>query len=121
MKPNAYCIVDWMWILGKFEKRFLGWSFRWLSRVGRLDLIKSVLKSLPIFSMSLSWIPKGILEQIHKVFFAYLWRGSVDHQVMAWVRWERIAIPKALRGWGLKTSLFLQKLWLIRFLETYTH
>jgi hypothetical protein len=52
--------------------------------------------------MSLLWIPKGILEKERKNCFSYLWRGTKDKQVFPWVQWERIEVPKALRGWGLK-------------------
>ena len=53
-KPNAYCVVVWMWLLEKFEKSFLGWSFRWLSRASKLVLIKSVLEAISVFWISLS-------------------------------------------------------------------
>jgi hypothetical protein len=55
-----------------------------------------------VYWLSLSWIPKGILEKIQKLCFAFLWRGNKDYNMMARVHWERIAIPKALGGWGLK-------------------
>jgi len=52
--------------------------------------------------MSLTWIPKGILEKIRKMCFMYLWQGHKDKKVLPWVRWEQIATPKALGGCGLK-------------------
>jgi hypothetical protein len=57
--------------------------------------------------MSLLWIPKGILEKERKNCFSYLWRGNKDKQVFPSVRWERIEVPKDLRGWGLKNIFFL--------------
>ena len=65
-------------------------------------MVKSVLEAIPVYWLSLAWIPKGILEQIRKLCFTFLWRGSSDHKALVWVRWERIALPKALGGWGLK-------------------
>jgi len=59
--------------------------------------------------MSLSWIPKGILEKARKIVFSYIWRGNKDKQVMPWVRWEKIAVPKALGGWGLKNIFLFSK------------
>jgi hypothetical protein len=43
LKPNKYRKEDWIWLLAKLEKRLKVWSFKWLSRVGRLALVKSVL------------------------------------------------------------------------------
>ena len=37
------------------------WSHRWLSRASRLVLVKSVLEAIPVYWMSLSWIPKVTL------------------------------------------------------------
>jgi hypothetical protein len=76
LKPNDYRKTDWMWLLEKLEKRLKVWSNKWLSRAGRLVLIKSVLEAIPVYWMSLSWIPKGILEKARKLSFSYLWRGK---------------------------------------------
>lgn len=64
LKPNYYRKEYWMWILAKIEKKIKSWYHKWLSRVGRLVLIKSVIEATTVFSMSLSWIPKGILNII---------------------------------------------------------
>jgi hypothetical protein len=98
-----------MWLIAKLEKRLKGWSYKWLSRAGRLVLIKSVLEAIPVYWMSLSWIPKGILEKARKLSFSYLWRGNKDKQVVPWVRWEKIVMPKALGGWGLKNIFLFSK------------
>jgi hypothetical protein len=42
LNPNKYRKADWSWLLAKLERRLKGWSFRWLSREGRLVLVKSV-------------------------------------------------------------------------------
>jgi len=109
LKPNDYKKAGWRWLIGKLEKQILLWSHRWLSRAGRLVLIKSVLEAIPVYFMSLSWIPKGILEAARRLCFAYLWRGNKLNQVMSWVRWERIAQPKALGGRGLKNIFLFSK------------
>ena len=62
LKPNAYLKADWRWLLEKLEKRLHGWSHKWLSRAGRLVLVKSVLEAIPVYWLSLAWIPKGVLE-----------------------------------------------------------
>ena len=49
VKPNSYLKGDWMWLIVKIEKRIRRWSHRWLSRAGRLVLIKSVLEAIPVY------------------------------------------------------------------------
>ena len=72
-------------------------------------LVKFVLEAIPVYWMSLAWMPKGILEQVRRLCFSFLWRGKHDHRAMVWVRWEKIPVPKALGGWGLKNIFLFAK------------
>ena len=78
------------------------WSNKWLPRAGQLTLVKSVLEAIPIYWMSIAWIPKGILEKLRCICFTFLWQGQKEVHSRPWVKWDRIAIPKALGGCGLK-------------------
>ena len=48
-KPNSYLKAYWQWLLTKLEKRLQCWSQKWLSRAGRLVLVKSVLEGIPVY------------------------------------------------------------------------
>lgn len=63
---------DWNWLLSKIEKRINLWSYKWLSRTGRLVLIKSVLVAIPVYWIALTWVPKGILSKIRKLCSHFL-------------------------------------------------
>eukprot|EP00253_Pinus_taeda_P034625 PITA_34625 len=102
LKPDGYKKVDWNWLVAKIEARISHWSFRWLSRAGRLTLLKSVLLAIPVYWVALSWIPKGILEKIRRLCCRFLWAGSSEKSVLPWVAWEKIARPKDWGGWGIK-------------------
>lgn len=109
LKPNDYRRRDWMWLLAKIERKLYTWSHRWLSRAGRLVMVKEVPEAMPVYWMALTWIPRGILDKIRRMCFSFLWSGSKEKKTMPWVRWERIAIPKALGGWGLKNIFHFSK------------
>eukprot|EP00253_Pinus_taeda_P001986 PITA_01986 len=66
LKLVAYKKEDWHWLIAKIEARINHWSFRWLSRAGRLTLLKSVLLAIPVYWVTLTWVPKGVLEKIRK-------------------------------------------------------
>jgi hypothetical protein len=53
---------DWKNIEERIEKRLSGWKGKMLTVGGRLELINSVLSSLPMFMMSFFELPKGVLE-----------------------------------------------------------
>ena len=63
LKPNNYRKHDWDWLLDKMEKWLKMWSHKWLSRDGKLVLVKTVMEAIPVYWMSLAWIPKSILEK----------------------------------------------------------
>ena len=67
IKPNGYRKFDWKWLIGKLEKRLMIWSNKWLSRAGRVTLVKSVLEAIPIYRMFIAWIPKGVLDRIRRI------------------------------------------------------
>lgn len=76
LKPLGYRIADWVWLIAKLEKRLNIWYLKYLSRVGRLTLIKSVLETTLVYWMSLTWIPSGILTRIQSLCCRFLWKGS---------------------------------------------
>jgi hypothetical protein len=45
LKPNLYKKGDWQWLVAKVEKKINHWCNQWLSRGGRLVLVKAVLGS----------------------------------------------------------------------------
>jgi hypothetical protein len=94
LKPNKYRKEDWTWLLEKLERRLKVWSFRWLSRAGRVTLEKSVLEAIPVYWMSLAWIPKGILEKARQICFRFIWAGTKDNHVVPWISWDVLAAPK---------------------------
>ena len=67
-KSNSYLKRDWAWFLEKVEIRIhLCCNKLWLSRDGRLILVKIVLEATPVYWVSLSFIPGGILNQIRQI------------------------------------------------------
>eukprot|EP00253_Pinus_taeda_P017522 PITA_17522 len=110
-KPDNYRIKDWHWILAKLESKLKHWSYKWLSRAGRLVLIKYVLMAIPVYWDSLTWVPKGILNSIEKLCSRFLWAGSKSKRVILWIAWDKIARPKEWGGWGIKNlACFSQSL-----------
>eukprot|EP00253_Pinus_taeda_P022819 PITA_22819 len=102
LKPNAYKKKDWNWLITKIEAIITHWSYKWLSRAGRLPLIKSVLLAMPVYWAALTWVPKGILDKIRRICSRFLWAGSKEDSVLPWVAWEKVARPKEWGGWGIK-------------------
>ena len=59
----------------KFERRLVGWKKLYLSKGGRLSLIKSFLSSLLTYFLSLFTIPTSVANKIEKLRRDFLWEG----------------------------------------------
>jgi hypothetical protein len=102
LKPNSYSIRDWMWLVEKVEKKLNLWCNRWLSRGGHHTLIKYVLQAIPVFWLSIAYVPKGVLNLINKLCNNFLWKNNESGSTFNWIRWDKLSLPKALGGWGYK-------------------
>lgn len=72
LKHNDYQKEDCMWLVAKIENKIKSWCHKWLSRAGRLVLIKSVIEATLMFWTSLPWIPNGILNIIKRICCGFL-------------------------------------------------
>ena len=57
----------WNPILEKMEKKLAGWKKLYLSKGGRVTLIKSTLSNLPTYFLSLFPIPASVANRIAKL------------------------------------------------------
>ena len=111
LNPNAYSFEDWMWLYKKIEGRIGCWTYKFLSRGGRLVLLKAVLQSIPIYWATIAYIPKGILQKLRKKFFSFIWSSNRHFERISLAKWQVLASPKDLGGWGIKNPfLFCQSL-----------
>eukprot|EP00253_Pinus_taeda_P008243 PITA_08243 len=109
LKPVGDQIADWSWLIAKVEKRLQVWYHRYLSRAGRLMLIKAVIEATPVYWMTLAWIPRGILSRLQSICAKFLWNGHHTGKHFSWVNWATIAKPKQWGGWGIKNLDFFAK------------
>ena len=85
----------WNPILEKIERRLAGWKRIYLSKGGRLTLLKSTLSSLPTYYLSLFTIPKHVAARIEKLQRDFLWGGLGDGFKHHLVNWSTVCSPIA--------------------------
>jgi hypothetical protein len=72
IKPSVH---DCLPLANRVERRLISTSI-FMSQGGKLQLVNSVLSSLPIFYMCSVKVPIGILNQVEKYRRHCLWRGG---------------------------------------------
>uniref|UniRef100_A0A2N9H5P7 Reverse transcriptase domain-containing protein n=1 Tax=Fagus sylvatica TaxID=28930 RepID=A0A2N9H5P7_FAGSY len=113
----------WDAVVEKMEKRLAGWKRMYLSKGGRLTLIKSTLSSLPSYYLSLFPLPMSVARRIEKLQRDFLWGGMGDEHKYHLVNWHQICTPLQQGGLGIRNlSIFNKALlgkWLWRVQQPY--
>jgi hypothetical protein len=109
----------WDPILEKMERKLAGWKRMYLSKGGRLTLIKSTLSSLPTYFLSLFPIPVAVASRIDKIQRDFLWGGMGEGKKFHLVNWAQVCQPIHLGGLGIRYLQIFNKAllgkWLWRF------
>ena len=110
----------WAGVVEKMEKRLAGWKRMYLSKGGRVTLIKSALSSLPTYCLSLFPIPMGIASRIEKLQRDFLWDGFEDKSKFHLVNWKKACLPLQSGGLGIRNMAIFNKALLGKWLWRYS-
>ena len=101
----------WNPVLERVEKKLSGWKRLYLSKGGRLTLLKSTLSSIPTYYLSLFTIPQHIANRLERIQRNFLWRSSNEVFRYPLVAWDKVVWPVEIGGLGIqKIGLFNQAL-----------
>ncbi|KAK4391557.1 hypothetical protein Sango_1933500 [Sesamum angolense] len=103
-------------LIVKIINRISGWEHNFLSYGERLQLIKSVLSSMPIFLLQVLYPPVGIIHKVDQFFAKYFWGTTGDRKKIHWTKWQNICYPNVESRLGVRSlrdvvAAFSLKLW----------
>ena len=93
--------VLWNPILKRMDKKLSGWKRLYLSKAGRLTLLKSTFSCLPTYYLSLFTIPKVMATRLECIQRNFLWDSTVECFKFPLVAWEKVCLPRELGGLGV--------------------
>jgi len=92
----------WNPILEKMEKKLSGWKRLYLSKGGRLTLLKSTLSSIPTYYLSLFTIHVTVADRLELIQRNYLWGSLEECFKHSLVAWEKVCSPLEMGGLGVR-------------------
>ncbi|RVW52584.1 Protein MICRORCHIDIA 7 [Vitis vinifera] len=112
-------VSAWDGVEERTRRRLSLWKRQYLSKGGRLTLIKSTLSSFPLYQMSVFRMPKSVARRIEKLQRDFLWGGTNGGTKSHLVKWEAVCVEKEKGGLGLRKITILNKAllgkWIWRF------
>lgn len=84
------------------KKRLSSWKARYLSKGGRLTLIKAFLASISIHYLFILVLPKMICTSLEKIMRNFLWKKGEDGRDMHLVKWDKVYTPKMQGGVSIR-------------------
>ncbi|RVW16129.1 putative ribonuclease H protein [Vitis vinifera] len=116
--PNKAGYV-WDGVEERMRWKLALWKRQYLSKGGRITLIKSTLASMPLYQLSLFRMPKVVVRRFEKLQRDFLWGGGSTERKAHLVSWEKVCVSKEKGGLGLRKIVQLNKAllgkWVWRF------
>jgi len=95
----------WNGVIEKIEHRLASWKRLYLSKGGRVTLIKSTLANVPTYFLSLFPIPRSVVSRIEKLKRDFLWGGMGEEFKYHLVSWSKVCTPISEGGLGFRNLL----------------
>ncbi|KAM6578849.1 hypothetical protein CsatB_030686 [Cannabis sativa] len=96
---------DFDFVIEKISSRLEGWRANMLSQAGRMTLIKSVLASIPIYTMSTFLLPKKTTDSIDAIIRKFWWTGHCKKgRYLSLMAWDSLCKPKSCGGLGFRRA-----------------
>ncbi|WOK95118.1 hypothetical protein Cni_G03825 [Canna indica] len=89
-------------VVDKASTRIENWASKHISQAGKIVLINSVVNSIPIHSLSTTWINDGVINNYAKNARSFLWKTNSKKKGLHLVKWELVTICKRDGGLGIK-------------------
>ena len=92
-----------------FRKKLALWKRQYISKGGRITLIKSTLSSLPLCLMSILPLPRMVRLRLDQVQRNFLWGEGALVQKLHLVKWDTICLERRNGGLGVKNLSIMNK------------
>jgi hypothetical protein len=102
--------VSWIQpIADKIHSKLSAWKASLLSMAGRVQLVRSVIQSMLIYSITIYSWPVSLIKSIEKEVKNFIWSGDVGKRKLVTVAWKKICRPFSQGGLNIRSLTCLNK------------
>ncbi|KAJ4776940.1 hypothetical protein LUZ62_061197 [Rhynchospora pubera] len=101
-------ISHYDYLIDKVTAKLHVWKAKLLSPAAKITLIKAVVEPMVLYSMGAGPITDSVLQRINLKVRAFFWNTGEKNR-MRLVNWDKITVPKAEGGLGLRGITLLNK------------
>ncbi|XP_059599050.1 uncharacterized protein LOC132255193 [Vitis vinifera] len=112
---------SWDGVEERMRRRLAQWKRQYISKGGRITLIKSTLASIPIYLLSLIRIPKAVAKRIERIQRDFLWGGGCLEGKVHLINWKVVCSPKEEGGLDIRKIDLLNKALLGKWVWRYAY
>ncbi|RVX21575.1 putative ribonuclease H protein [Vitis vinifera] len=99
----------WDGVEERMRKKLARWKSQYISKGGRITLIRSTLANMPIYFMSMLSMPRKVRLRLERIQREFLWGGGALERMIHLVKWELVCLEKDNGGLGVKSLSILNK------------
>lgn len=96
-------------IADRIKSKLAGWKASLLSIMRRVQLVKSIIHSMLIYSFHVYAWPVSLVKQVDNWTRNFIWAGDINTKKIVTVAWHRICNPVKEGGLGIKSLRTVNK------------
>jgi ribonuclease HI len=105
-KPKA---VYFQPIVDKVKLKLASWKASLLTYAGRIQLVKSVIQSMLIYSITTYSWPVSLIKELERYMRNFIWSGDLLVKKVVTVSWNKVCSPVDEGGLGIRSLSNLNK------------
>lgn len=102
-------VVHFQPIADKVKNKLGTWKAALLSIAGRVQLVKSVIQSMLLHTMTIYSWPVSLLKDLEKCIRNFIWSGDSSKRKMVTVAWKKVCLDYEEGGLGVKSLISLNE------------
>ncbi|XP_059277795.1 uncharacterized protein LOC132031972 [Lycium ferocissimum] len=109
-------IIYFSEMVHNITRRIHTWHARFLSKGGKIVLVKHILLAMPVHLLATMKPPKGTFEQLEGAINSFIWNDNDTKRKYHWRKWESMCLPNEEGGVGFRclrdvSEAFIAKQW----------